>query len=88
MSIDKLRSSECIILFNSVHRIIKAEKVLKELKLNVRLIPLPRSLSSDCGFALMTALEELGRIKEVLESKKIKIYQIYVKRGEEYILHV
>ena len=42
----------CILLFQSVHQVMKAEKALKERGVAVDLIPVPREISSDCGVAI------------------------------------
>lgn len=47
-----VRDQDVIAIFHSVHRVMKAEKVLKKARLDVLLIPTPRQLSSDCGLAL------------------------------------
>jgi hypothetical protein len=38
----------CILLFDSVHQVMRAEKLLKKRNL----IPVPREISSDCGVAI------------------------------------
>jgi len=47
----------CILLFQSVHQVMKAEKILKERGMTVDLIPVPREISSDCGVAIQVPLE-------------------------------
>jgi len=42
----------CILLFNSIHQVMKAEKLLKNQNLRIDLIPVPREISSDCGVAI------------------------------------
>jgi len=41
-----------VVLFYSTSLAIRAEKLAKEAGLNVKLIPTPRHLSSDCGLAM------------------------------------
>ncbi len=41
-----------VFLFESVHRVMRAEKVLKEKGIAVDLIPVPREINSDCGVAV------------------------------------
>lgn len=43
---------EWIVLFDSIHDVLGAERLLKERGLPVDLVPTPRSLSSDCGMAI------------------------------------
>ncbi len=41
-----------VFLFESVHRVLNAEKILKENGIVPDLIPVPREVHSDCGVAL------------------------------------
>lgn len=63
-------------VFNSAHRVMKAEGVLKALGLPILLIPAPRKLLTDCGLAIrfseetrtavMGALEQAGLLPEFI----------------------
>ncbi len=55
-----------VVLFASTHFAIRAEKLAKENGLNVKLIPVPRQLSSDCGVCLRISWEQKNRIEEIL----------------------
>jgi hypothetical protein len=39
----------CVALFHSVSHVMKAEKVLKEAGIEHKIIPVPKSISPDCG---------------------------------------
>ena len=41
-----------VLVFRGTHEVLAAEKILKGGKVAVRLIPVPRRLTSDCGLAL------------------------------------
>jgi hypothetical protein len=47
-----LTSMTYFILFNTIHDVLKAEKALKERSVEGEVVPLPRSLSSDCGVCI------------------------------------
>lgn len=47
-----VQDGQLLAVFNSAHRVMKAESVLKARSLPVLLIPAPRALSADCGLAL------------------------------------
>lgn len=56
-------------IFRGTHQVLSAEKALKHAGIPIRLIPVPRRLTSDCGLAvriperaLALALETLGAI--------------------------
>lgn len=56
-----------LFIFNSVHKVMRAEETLKSAGLDVRLMPVPRSLSSDCGLALAFPLADRERAAELLD---------------------
>jgi hypothetical protein len=41
-----------VVLFHSVSYALKAEKILKAGNISYKLIPVPRHISSDCGFCV------------------------------------
>ncbi|WP_308464309.1 DUF3343 domain-containing protein [Geobacter sp. AOG2] len=47
-----VQEGHLLAVFNSGHRVMKAESLLKALGLPVLLIPAPRQLQTDCGLAL------------------------------------
>jgi hypothetical protein len=55
-----------VVLFASTHFAIRAEKIAKEKGLDVKLVPVPRQLSSDCGVCLRFSWDQKNRIEEVL----------------------
>ena len=55
-----------VILLQSVHHALRAEKLLKAADIPCKLIPVPRHLSSDCGVCLRFDPALRSRIAEVL----------------------
>ncbi len=47
-----VKEGDFLAIFNSAHRVMKAENVLKARGLPILLIPAPRQLMTDCGLAL------------------------------------
>ena len=47
-----VNEGDYVVVFHSMHRVMKAEKVLKVAKKKILLIPVPRQLTSDCGLAI------------------------------------
>ena len=58
-----------VILFDSVHHALRSEKILKEIGIRHKLIPVPRHISSDCGICLRFTLDLRNRIEEALAGK-------------------
>lgn len=47
-----------VVLFHSVTHAMKAEKVLKAAGVTIKLIPVPKHISSDCGICLRFPREQ------------------------------
>lgn len=58
-----------VILFNSVHHALRSEKILKEMGISHKLIPVPRHISSDCGICLRFTANLRNKIEEALAGK-------------------
>ncbi len=71
-----------ILIFNSVHRVMKAEKLLKDANLDSKTIPVPRKLSSDCGLAIKINNIEINDILKALEKETPE--EIYLEDQEQY----
>jgi len=61
-----------VVLFHTTSMALKAEKALAAQGLAVRLIPTPRQLSSDCGFALRFDWAERSSVEEILEGARVE----------------
>ena len=55
-----------LILFDSVHHALKAEKILKSKDIAFKLIPVPKQISSDCGICLRFPREHQALIEKTL----------------------
>jgi len=79
-----VNDGDYVAIFNSVHRVMKAEKLLKEQKMQILLIPAPRALSSDCGLAIRYAAGERDKTEELLRAAALAPEEIYIKSGDRY----
>jgi hypothetical protein len=70
---------KCVFLFESVHRVMKAEKVLKEKGIAVDLIPVPREISSECGMAVELSKGSEEKALLILRENKISMTECYTK---------
>jgi hypothetical protein len=68
---------QSVVLFHSITGALQAEKRLKGKGVAVKLIPVPRQLSSDCGVCLRFRSEDESEIKRALEEDRIDIQGIY-----------
>ncbi len=65
-----------VILFHSTSHAVAAERVLKRSGLDVRLIPTPRHLSSDCGSAARIAATDQAACEQALQAARVPIERI------------
>ncbi len=80
-----VREGDLVGIFNSIHRVMKAEKLLKGLGLDILLIPAPRTLSADCGLAIRYAEKEREVVETALAEALLLPEELYRKQGEEYL---
>jgi hypothetical protein len=60
-----------LFLFPSTHHVICAEKKCQEQKLSYRIIPVPHSISSQCGMAIEVEGLECGQLSMALRGEEI-----------------
>ena len=58
--------------FESIHYVMRAEKLLKRNEYEVVLIPVPRKISSDCGVSLKLFCDGIQEVKGFLEENGIE----------------
>lgn len=61
-----------VFLFPSTSGAIRAEKLTLESGFKVKLIPVPRHLSSDCGLCLRCSSADVGAIRSLLETSNVE----------------
>jgi hypothetical protein len=67
-----------VVLFHSTSHAIRAEKVLMQAGVTIKMIPTPRQLSSDCGMALRFDRTDKACIVATLEENQVPINGIHV----------
>lgn len=70
------------LLFNTIHDVLKAEKILKREDVRFELVPVPRNLSSDCGMCIKLH-GDLMKTREKIEG--IVIERCFSFDGSSYI---
>jgi hypothetical protein len=65
-----------IILFDTTQAAIKAEKVLMSSGISIKLIPVPRHISHNCGIAIRFELNFIDKIRSVLRKEDVPIADI------------
>lgn len=65
-----------VVLFHTTSAAMRAEKILLQGGLAVKLIPTPREFSSDCGIALRFAWEQQEVVTSLLASARVEVDSI------------
>lgn len=67
----------CVMTFHSTYHALRFEKILKEKKINVRLMPVPRQVSTSCGTAGEFSCDEREEILSICKELDIEIDQVH-----------
>ncbi|HQO09349.1 MAG TPA: DUF3343 domain-containing protein [Clostridiales bacterium] len=65
-----------IILFHSSNYAMWADNVLKKKNIDHRLIPVPRELSSDCGYCIEFENNSAAEVTKLLKNENIEFDRI------------
>jgi len=73
-----------LLVFESVHQVMKAEKLLKGQGVKIDLIPMPREISSDCGVAIELSSVSKEEALNFLKENRLSLSACYTKRHGKY----
>jgi hypothetical protein len=79
-----VRDNDLVAIFHSIHRVMKAEKILKQERADILLIPVPRQLTSDCGLAIRYSEQERDRVQQLLRREDLLPSELYRYNGREF----
>jgi hypothetical protein len=79
-----VRDGDYVAIFNSIHRVMEAERLLKDKHLPMLLIPAPRALAADCGLAIRYAQEDRLEVESALTGAGLMPRELYRKTGDEF----
>ena len=79
-----VKEGDLVAIFHSIHRVMKAEKLLKQHRTEILLIPVPRQLTSDCGLAIRMAPETRAEVWEVLGRESLLPAELYQRHDGQY----
>jgi len=79
-----VNDQDYVAIFHSIHRVLRAEQLLKRDGVSFLLIPVPRQLTSDCGLALRIAPLHLAAVFAVLAAAVLLPAELYQLRAGEY----
>ncbi|SDK19683.1 Protein of unknown function [Natronincola ferrireducens] len=67
----------CVLTFHTTHHALNTEKVLKENNVAVKLMPVPRKVSSSCGIAAEFPCELKEAVLNICNSHHIELDQVH-----------
>jgi len=79
-----IQNGQLLAVFNSAHRVMKAEHILKGCGVAMTLIPAPRALSTDCGLAICFSSDLYDVVLNALTSEKLLPEFIYRKDSDSH----
>ncbi|OEU61619.1 MAG: hypothetical protein BA870_10255 [Desulfuromonadales bacterium C00003094] len=79
-----IKEQDYIAIFHSTHRVLAAEKNLKEQAVDFLLIPTPRELTSACGLAICFAPELALEIGSLLSDADLWPADLFVREGSGF----
>ena len=80
-----VKEKDYVAIFHSIHRVLKAEKVLKQASVDFLLIPVPRQLTSDCGLALRFSPETREQLLQVLSEANLSPVELHQRQDGAFI---
>lgn len=79
-----IKDGDYVAIFNSIHRVMEAERLLKDKQLKILLIPAPRTLAADCGLAIRYADDVRGEVEGALAEAGLLPRELYRKNGNSF----
>ncbi|HHU33327.1 MAG: DUF3343 domain-containing protein [Zhaonellaceae bacterium] len=73
-----MNNNYCVATFHSVHDALHFEKIVKAEGHKIRLIPVPREISSSCGISAKFSPELREQIEAIIKKEQLEVEGIYV----------
>ena len=74
-----------LIVFDSIHQALHAERTLQKAGLCFEMIPTPREISASCGQSIAVSATELAAITEVISREIIRYRGVYAADFQQRI---
>lgn len=79
-----VKDGDYVAIFHSIHRVMEAERLLKDRHLKILLIPAPRALAADCGLAIRYAEDVRAEVERALAEAELLPVDLFRKSGEGF----
>lgn len=74
-----------LLVFDSVHQAIRAEKLLLARQLNVELVPTPREISASCGQSIAFLSADIAAVATLLNGENLPYGGIYAADPAQHV---
>ena len=74
-----------LVVFDSIHQALHAEKVLLKAGLCFEMIPTPREISASCGQSIAISAADLAAVTEVISREIIRYRGVYAADFQQRI---
>ncbi|AKL94394.1 hypothetical protein CACET_c08860 [Clostridium aceticum] len=78
-----MKNYYCVLTFHNTHYALNTEKILKENHIPIKLMPVPRQVSSSCGIAAEFPCEDREMILKLCTEHHIEIDEIHKIQKQE-----
>ena len=72
-----MKDTYCVLTFHSTYHALQCEKLLQEEGIDIKLIPVPRKISTSCGTAGEVNCEDKNIILEICKNKNIEYSEFH-----------
>ena len=76
---------DVLVVFGTVQRVMRAERIAREAGLDVDVRPAPRTISSECGMVLEARPDEIARLDALLRGADLAPRAVFVRYGESWL---
>ena len=77
-------AGNCILLFDSIHHVLAAERTFLQRGLWHDLVPTPRDVHSDCGMVIQFREADRGDVSDLILGLDQRPKQVYRIAGHDY----
>jgi len=73
-----------ILVFQSIHQVLRVEKLMESAGFRFELIPVPKEVNPECGLAIEIDPDLIRSTLQTLDDSNIRVKNLYLRRGEVF----
>ena len=75
-----------LLTFKNTHDAIGSEKILKEKRLMIAVMPTPTSMTKSCGLSISVSMEAIEEVKGLISRNEVKVKDIYLYTERQFTI--